>query len=217
MTIRIKEKQQKAENPWDAPEVRPYLDVLARTPEMQGSAAPFAGSLTDSRLAALCAQTCFQAFNAHQARFDAVTRRGAERFLARDWVGARADAAERLRLYGETLAALTREVAALMAGRLTERRVWAATKAVYSSLIAGCHEWEIAETFFNSLTRRVFTTVGVDQETEFVDTDFDAPPTSALGESCRALGPASLTELLHAISKFLRTVSSACRPPLSKT
>ena len=55
-------------------------------------------------------------------------------------------------------------------------RVWSATKAVYSSLIAQSIRWEIAESFFNSLTRRVFATEGVDQAIEFVDTDFDAPP-----------------------------------------
>src|SRR4030095_10996959 len=45
--------------------------------------------------------------------------------------------------------------------------------------IACSPAWEIAETFFNSLTRRVFATDGVDQAIEFVDTDFDAPPSSA--------------------------------------
>ncbi|HKS30927.1 MAG TPA: bifunctional isocitrate dehydrogenase kinase/phosphatase, partial [Chthoniobacterales bacterium] len=33
--------------------------------------------------------------------------------------------------------------------------------------------WEIAESFFNSLTRRIFATEGVNQTIEFVDTDFD--------------------------------------------
>ena len=66
-----------------------------------------------------------------------------------------------------------------MGERLSDRSVWAAIKAVYSSLIAASSEWEIAESFFNSLTRRVFATEGVDQSIEFVDTDFDAPPTSS--------------------------------------
>lgn len=30
---------------------------------------------------------------------------------------------------------------------------------------------------FNSVTRRIFTTVGVDEQIEFVATDFDTPPT----------------------------------------
>ena len=63
-----------------------------------------------------------------------------------------------------------------MGPRLAERNVWTAIKAVYSSLIVDTPAWEIAESFFNSLTRRVFATEGVDQAIEFVDTDFDAPP-----------------------------------------
>ena len=51
-------------------------------------------------------------------------------------------------------------------------------KAVYSSLIARSPKREIAESFFNSLTRRVFATEGVDQAIEFVDTDFDEAPTT---------------------------------------
>jgi len=50
-------------------------------------------------------------------------------------------------------------------------------KAVYSGLIAQRDDWEIAETFFNSVTRRIFTTVGVDHQIEFVATDFETPPT----------------------------------------
>jgi isocitrate dehydrogenase kinase/phosphatase len=50
-------------------------------------------------------------------------------------------------------------------------------KAVYSGLIAERDDWEVAETFFNSTTRRIFATVGVDPRIEFVATDFATPPT----------------------------------------
>ena len=50
-------------------------------------------------------------------------------------------------------------------------------KAVYSGLIDDHDNWELAETFFNSITRRIFDTVGVDPRIEFVATDFDIPPT----------------------------------------
>jgi isocitrate dehydrogenase kinase/phosphatase len=75
--------------------------------------------------------------------------------------------------------------------------VWAAIKAVYSSLIAASSEWEIAESFFNSLTRRVFATEGVDQSIEFVDTDFDAPPTSSPTDVRRLYSDQNLPELLR--------------------
>src|SRR5205085_4792852 len=47
---------------------------------------------------------------------------------------------------------------------------------VYSSLIRDLVAWEIGESFFNSLTRRVFATEGVDRKIEFLDADFDEQP-----------------------------------------
>ena len=160
--------------------------------------APAAATLTDSRLASLCAQTAHHAFLDYQKRFHAITGRARARFLARDWTGAFTDAAERLHLYGAVMDDLRREIGSLMEERLSERSVWRAIKAVYSSLIAQSRAWEIAESFFNSLTRRVFATEGVDQAIEFVDTDFDAPPNQSLGEVSRVHSGAALPDLLFA-------------------
>ena len=143
------------------------------------TASSAAAALTDSRLAALCAEEARNAFRDYVARFDEITQRARDRFLARDWHGSYNDAAERLHLYSRVLDGLTNRVESLLGARLRERSVWQATKAVYSSLIAQSIRWEIGESFFNSLTRRVFATEGVDQAIEFVDTDFDAPPTSS--------------------------------------
>jgi isocitrate dehydrogenase kinase/phosphatase len=159
---------------------------------------PASAAITNSRLAALCAQKAQQAFFDYWERFHLITRRARERFLARDFAGTYADAAERLHLYGSVLSGLTSEIEDLMGPRLGERSIWTAIKAVYSALIAQSSEWEIAESFFNSLTRRVFATAGVDQAIEFVDTDFDAPPTSSPTDMLRIYSGATLSELLMA-------------------
>lgn len=156
------------------------------------------GALTDSRLAALCAATAQSAFRDYQERFHAITRRARDRFRARAVSGTFADAAERLHLYGNVLTGLTTEIENLMSDRLRERHLWTAIKAVYSSLIAQSSAWEIAESFFNSLTRRVFATEGVDQTIEFVDTDFDAPPDSAQTAMRSIRSGRKLPELLFA-------------------
>jgi isocitrate dehydrogenase kinase/phosphatase len=155
--------------------------------------------LTDSRLAAVCAHAVYRAFLGYEADFQIITRRAADRFLHRDWVGSYADAAERLGLYSQALNELVLTIRGPMGDRLEEKSVWAATKAVYSSLITLCDEWEIAESFFNSLTRRVFTTVGVNQQIEFVDSDFDAPPTGSSGAVRRVYQGTELPVLLRAV------------------
>src|SRR5207249_7871901 len=63
--------------------------------------------LTDSRLATLCAEEAHNAFRDYAARFDEITQRARERFLAHDLKGSYADSAERLHLYGHVLADLT--------------------------------------------------------------------------------------------------------------
>ncbi len=162
-------------------------------PPLESESAP-----TDSRLAAMCADAAYRAARSYQASFHAITRRAAVRFIARDWEGAQADAIERLQLYAAVLDPLVAEIGRLMGGRLQDTAVWAAIKAVYSSLIARCQEWEIGESFFNSLTRRVFSTVGVDSRVEFLDTDFDAPPTAPRESILRRLEGGALPALIIA-------------------
>src|SRR5881227_844832 len=152
-------------------------------------------SLTDSRLAALCAEAARDAFVEYERHFDEITRRARDRFLARDWRGSFDDSRERLRLYSLILDSLTNRTRELMADRLNHRSIWSATKAAYSALIAQSPRWEIAESFFNSLTRRVFATEGVNQAIEFVDTDFDKA-VGELSEIARKYSGASLPELI---------------------
>ncbi len=161
-----------------------------------GGVSSVAATLTDSRLAALCAQATQRAFLEYEAEFRAITQRARDRFVARDWEGTHADAAQRLHLYSTVLDRLTNEIEELMGTRACERSVWTAIKAVYSSLIAQSEAFEIAESFFNSLTRRVFATEGVDQAIEFVDTDFDAPPTTGMIEARRVYQNEPLPDLL---------------------
>ena len=156
--------------------------------------------LSDSRLANLGARAIHAGFDDYHARFRAITRRARARFEGRDWRGLRLDGTDRLDLYRQHVDPLVAEVKALLGERVEERLIWAAMKAVYSGLIADRGDWELAETFFNSITRRVFTTVGVDPAIEFVDTDFDTPPVPPAGPVYRVYaGPMSALQLVRAI------------------
>jgi isocitrate dehydrogenase kinase/phosphatase len=166
---------------------------LISSPASSDSAA-----LTDSRLAALCAGTVHRAFLEYEKRFQAITLRARDRFLACAWRESYADAAERLQLYARQMEKLTEQIKEIMGTRLCERSVWTGMKAVYSSLIAQASQREIAESFFNSLTRRVFATEGVDQAIEFVDTDFDDAPTTSSAVACLRYQGGSISELLRA-------------------
>ena len=95
-------------------------------------------------------------------RFDDVTRRAATRFEARDWHGMHSDAVERLGLYRQTTDAALGELRRSHGSHLTDRALWPPLKQAFSACIAGRADRLLAETFLNSITRRVFATVGVD-------------------------------------------------------
>ena len=134
--------------------------------------------LTDSRLANVAARQICDGFERYGRRFRKITCQAQKRFEEKDWQSQRADTQERLDLYQLMVDSVVVMVRNLLGERLTNKLVWASMKAVYSGLIADMADWELAETFFNSVTRRIFTTVGVDPQIEFVDPDFDLPPLS---------------------------------------
>ncbi len=110
------------------------------------------------------------------------------------------DASERLGLYRRIVDLVEAAIRDLLGDRLQDKLIWASMKAVYSGLIADYDTWELAETFFNSVTRRVFTTVGVDPQIEFVATDFETPPTPTARPVYRVYGRApSTAELVRQI------------------
>lgn len=119
----------------------------------------------------------YQAFSTYRSRFKDITRRAPLRFKNRDWHGVRADAIRRLDLYKGAVDRIEIDIRRLLADQIQEKRVWAVIKSAYSGMLIQNDDWELAETFFNSITRRIFATVGVDAEIEFVNTDFDTPPT----------------------------------------
>jgi len=127
-------------------------------------------NLTTDNLVNRTAHAINQAFGVYQKRYTAITQRAGTRFAQRDWRGMQADARERLELYKNVVDETVAQVKELLGERDTDTRIWAKTKVAYGALVAKMNLWELAETFFNSITRRIFATVGVNPQIEFVDT-----------------------------------------------
>jgi isocitrate dehydrogenase kinase/phosphatase len=108
--------------------------------------------------------------------FEEITRRARERFERRDWRGAQADATARLTLYRIHLDGAVADVRDILEDAVLERTRWAAVKAKHQAGLAGRADAELARTFFNSVTRRIFSTVGADPSIEYLD---PAPDTGA--------------------------------------
>ena len=149
--------------------------------------------LTDSRLANIGAKTIHQAFETYHTQFETITLRAKVRFEEQDWQGLHEDAAERLGVYRRIVDLVEASVRNLLADRLKNKLIWASMKAVYSGLIVYNDNWELAETFYNSVTRRVFATVGVNPQIEFVASDFETPPTQSRNSIFRTYSRAPYT------------------------
>jgi len=128
-----------------------------------------------NRLARRGAAAIFAAFGDYEREFQAITRRAKVRFEQRDWHGWQQDALERLELYPRVIARVVGEIRHLLDFSETDKKLWATMKSAYAEVIGSCQDIELAETFFNSVSRRIFTTIGVDPRIEFLFSDFDTP------------------------------------------
>jgi isocitrate dehydrogenase kinase/phosphatase len=117
------------------------------------------------------------AYDEYHRGFEEITRRGRSRFEQRDWTGAQADARARLELYKAHVDAAVADVHDILEDAVMERTVWAAMKSDHARRTAHRPDAELAETFFNSVTRRVFSTVGVDRAIEYLDHSYPEPET----------------------------------------
>lgn len=114
-----------------------------------------------------------QGFADYNDRFRKITQRAKARFEERDWTGARADAVERIGLYDVVVDENSNWLRDTLGNGLSDKVLWATVKGHYSALIAKDVDQELFKTFFNTLTRRVFRTRGVDSGVEFVALDIE--------------------------------------------
>ncbi|HJY41921.1 MAG TPA: isocitrate dehydrogenase kinase/phosphatase AceK regulatory subunit, partial [Steroidobacteraceae bacterium] len=120
-----------------------------------------------------CAAALVQAFADYNAEFRAITRRAPLRFEARDWRMSQRDAVERIELYDKCVNRAVAHMRERLGEDATERALWSSIKRRFTELIDELPDLEFDKTFFNSVTRRTFGTIGTDAAVEFVALDLD--------------------------------------------
>jgi len=124
-------------------------------------------------LAAQCARHLVEAFGFYNAEFRVITRRAPVRFDTRDWKGSQRDAVDRIELYDRFVNQTIAELHLQLGARALDRALWADIRNEFAAQIEGLPDPEFTKTFFSSITRQLFGTVGVAPEIEFVATDLD--------------------------------------------
>src|SRR5262245_53222782 len=145
---------------------------------MHRSSAPMAASTDitpdhDAVLVHDCARHIVDAFGFYNAEFRVITRRAPVRFETRDWKGSQRDAVDRIELYDRFVNQTIAELQLQLGDRALDRALWARIRDEFAAQIEGLHDNEFTKTFFSSITRQLFGTVGVAPAIEFVATDLD--------------------------------------------
>lgn len=161
------------------------------------------------RLAPEAAAVVVDVFEEYHERFRSLTRKAGRRFARRDWIGLRRDTRERFRCQPLGLDRAVAELQALFGDAVGQPTVWRRLKVAYAEAILGRDDFELAQTFFNSLTRRIFSQVGLDPETLFVSADFPLPyggweMTAARAYSTRTVTPAVVRRIFRDIELPIR-------------
>jgi isocitrate dehydrogenase kinase/phosphatase len=144
-----------------------------------------AGAFESALYAMRCAQMVVEAFLGYDARFREVTRRAHACFAARDWRRSHEDAVERIELYEQAIQSTVAQLELALGRNVREQALWSEVKRHFSNLIAGLPDGEFCKTFFSSVTRRLFGTVGVTAGIEFVATDLDPLARACAGDVAR--------------------------------
>ncbi len=109
------------------------------------------------------------AFVDYHDRFLEITHRASGRFLGRDWAAHQSDATERLGLHKALVYGVVDAARLVLPDDdLAARSLWIQTRRRYVHLVGERMDLELAETFYNSVTRRLFDIVGLDDELEFL-------------------------------------------------
>src|SRR5262245_23781841 len=119
---------------------------------------------------ALLAAELRQRFENYNAEFARITRRASQHFMTRDWPSARADAVQRIELYEKHVTGAIEALRHELGAAVNDRELWVEIKRHFELEIASLPDSDFYRTFLNSITRDVFTTIGVDDQIEFTAT-----------------------------------------------
>ena len=141
------------------------------TPTPTGELVDGTGATLAPRLRQLAwhgATAIHDAFDNYQTQFRAITLRAQGCYERREWHHWQADSIERLELYEQVLRGVVTGLRTLLGSETLNKALWRAIKLNYARLLSRRKDLEIGETFYNSVTRRILVTVGVEPELEFV-------------------------------------------------
>jgi isocitrate dehydrogenase kinase/phosphatase len=127
--------------------------------------------MPDNKLITESSQIIYDGFVQYNNAFHRITRRARTRFEKRDWKGHQQDIVERVESYEKAVRRIVFALRRQLGPRVKDRKLWFNLREYFGRRLEKVPDAGFIKTFFNSVTRRIFGTVGVDSRLEFVDTN----------------------------------------------
>lgn len=127
------------------------------------------------KITAESAQLIYDGFTRYNEFFCRITARARRRFEQRDWEGHQQDIVARVDLYEKSVRRIVLALRKSLGPRVTEHVLWNDIRWYFGERLENVPDAGFIKTFFNSITRRIFGTVGIDPELEFVSSASDEP------------------------------------------
>ncbi len=102
--------------------------------------------------------------------FKTVTSRAEFHFRNKDWAGIQSDTRDRLHLYMNKVQQLSKLLRDKLGQDRHNEELWHHIKGVFTGTIRNYRAFEVAETFYNSVCRKVFYPMGINPHIMFVTT-----------------------------------------------
>jgi len=115
-------------------------------------------------------QTIYDGFITYNYNFHRITRRARVRFEKRDWKGHQDDIVERVELYEKSVRRIVLTLRRYMGDHVLDHELWEEIKHYFGDRLELVPDAGFIKTFFNSVTRRLFDTVGIDERLQFIST-----------------------------------------------
>lgn len=123
------------------------------------------------------ARTILNGFVAYFAEFENITLAARTRFEAAEWAVMHEASTRRIDIYKARVLDVLDFVRYIAGDRLEDRQFWSETRDVYAQLVRGMTNFEIAETFYNSIYNAIFEHRHIRDEYAFVfSPQGDMPP-----------------------------------------
>jgi len=127
--------------------------------------------LDSNHIAKNAAQAIFNGFLSYNQDFRAVTLNAKKHFEAQDWYASQRDQAKRIELYEKWVWELVNKLKGILGEITTNESLWSDIKSQFNRVTQEFCDVEFTKTFFNSISRRIFSTRGINPKVEYIALD----------------------------------------------